>query len=267
MRNSLLQNVKQGNIRSLSRAISLVENEAPGYETFLKGLPNNDSVKIIGITGPPGAGKSTVVDLLIGRYINAGKRVAVICVDPASSFTHGALLGDRIRMREWYNHPSVFIRSLSTRGALGGLNAAIFEICDVIKAAGFDHVIIETVGVGQSEIEIASLADTTIVIQVPEGGDDIQIMKAGLMEIADVFVVNKCDRPGADVFVKNLRSMISQHNKIPVIKMTASLKEGITELEEAIAHNEQNEENISRKLSLLTDRAHQLILKNTSKNK
>lgn len=264
MWDSLLQKIRQGDIRSLSRAISLVENEADGYELLLRSLPNNDNVKITGITGPPGAGKSTIADLLVGRYVDEGKRIAVICVDPSSPFSHGALLGDRIRMREWYDHPAVYIRSLSARGTLGGLNPAIIEITDVIKAAPFDHIIIETVGVGQSEIEIAALADTTVVIQVPEGGDDIQTMKAGLMEIADVFAVNKCDRPGADLFIRNLVSMFPSHmpDKTPVIKLTATSKEGIGELEKAIAAHEFHlSKQPEKRFSLLAERASQLIIK------
>jgi LAO/AO transport system kinase len=199
----LLHNLKNGDIKSLARSISLVENEVEGYETFLQSLPVKDT-GIIGITGPPGAGKSTLTDALIRAYVNDGKRVAVICIDPSSPFNLGALLGDRIRMSDWYNHPQVFIRSLASRGSVGGLNPKIIEVADTIKSACFDLIIVETVGVGQSEIEIAGIADITIVVLVPESGDEIQTMKAGLMEVADIFVVNKADRPGADTFIKNL---------------------------------------------------------------
>ena len=199
----LLSQMQQGDIKTLARSISFIENEQPGYETLLQSLPSNHA-KIIGITGPPGAGKSTLVDSLIGLLVNSGKKVAVLCIDPSSPFNLGALLGDRIRMSDWYTHPNVFIRSLATRGSMGGLHPKIIEITDLLKAFPFDHIIVETVGVGQSEIEIAGLADVTVVVVVPEAGDEVQTMKAGLMEIADIFVVNKSDRPGADMFVKNL---------------------------------------------------------------
>ncbi|MEP7259110.1 MAG: GTP-binding protein, partial [Flavitalea sp.] len=174
--------------KELARAISLVANSAPGYQILLDKLtPGNTPV--VGITGPPGAGKSTLTDKIIGELVAQGKQLAILCIDPSSVFTHGAILGDRIRMSEWYNHPQVFIRSLATRGTMGGLPPMAEEIIRLVKSASFDYIIIETVGVGQNEIEIASLADLTIVVLVPESGDDIQIMKAGLMEIADMFVV------------------------------------------------------------------------------
>lgn len=180
-------------IKSLARNISFIENEVSGYEQILLNL-SPSSTKITGITGAPGAGKSTITDLLINEFIKDGKKVGVLCVDPSSPFNYGALLGDRLRMSDWYNHPDVFIRSLASRGNLGGLNPKIIEITDLMKSSSFDHIIIETVGVGQSEVEIAGLADTTVVVLVPEGGDEIQTMKAGVMEIADIFVVNKSDR-------------------------------------------------------------------------
>ena len=224
--------------KELARAISLVANSIPGYESILDSLtPRNTPV--VGITGPPGAGKSTLTDKIIGELVGQGKHLAILCIDPSSVFTHGAILGDRIRMSEWYNNPHVFIRSLATRGALGGLPPMAEEIIRLVKAASFDYIIIETVGVGQNEIAIASLADLTIVVLVPESGDDIQIMKAGLLEIADMFVVNKCDRPGADIFASNIRRMLHQ-SSLPaskqkkVIKTIANAKQGITELVEAI---------------------------------
>jgi LAO/AO transport system kinase len=259
----LLKQVQKGDIKALARCISLVENEYPGYEAMLQSLPASSS-KIIGITGPPGAGKSTLVDALIGLLIDAGKKVAVLCVDPSSPFNLGALLGDRIRMSSWYTNPNVFIRSLATRGSMGGLHPKIIEITDLLKAFQFDHIIVETVGVGQSEIEIAGLADVTAVVVVPEAGDEVQTMKAGLMEIADIFVVNKSDRPDADTFVKNLQQMLAptfskHYNEVPVIKTVASQKEGIKELLEIILHQLQKAHITDKTFWLLAERAFYLI--------
>ncbi len=233
-----LHQIEQGDVKALARCISLIENEVSGYEQLLQLLPPSNK-PIIGITGPPGAGKSTLTDALIGTLIDDNKKVGILCIDPSSPFNLGALLGDRIRMSDWYNNPNVFIRSLATRGSLGGLHPKIIEISDLMKAAQFDFIIIETVGVGQSEIEIAGLADVTIVVVVPEAGDEVQTMKAGLMEIADIFVVNKSDRPDADLFVRNLRLMLAPafHKKdipLPVIKTIASQKQGVKELYDAI---------------------------------
>lgn len=259
----LFYDLQSGNAKALARTISFVENKMAGYEELLKQLPSSDT-KIIGITGPPGAGKSSLVDALIAEIVGQGKKAGVLCVDPSSPFNLGALLGDRIRMSEWYNHPNVFIRSLATRGSLGGLHPMIIEIADVMKAAGFDHIIIETVGVGQSEIEIAGLADVTVVVVVPEAGDEVQTMKAGLMEIADVFVVNKADRPDADTFVKNLRLMLApafHHHKheIDIVKTIATSKQGIGELYAAIQKNLQHTEIPDKKFWLLAEKAYHLI--------
>jgi LAO/AO transport system kinase len=258
-----LNEIKAGNHKTLARCISYIENETAGYEDLLQQLPPS-STPIIGITGPPGAGKSTLTDALIELLVKEGRSVAVLCVDPSSPFNLGALLGDRIRMSDWYNDPRVFIRSLATRGSLGGLHPRIIEISDLMKAAPFDHIIIETVGVGQSEIEIAGLADTTAVVVVPEAGDEVQTMKAGLMEIADIFVVNKADRPGADLFVKNLRLMLapafSNHSTpVPVVKTVASRKEGIIELIEAIQNDLMHRKNNDKKYWLLAEKAYHLI--------
>ena len=258
-----------GDINSLARCVSLVENEVEGYEKFMQSLPVNNSNIIIGITGPPGAGKSTLTDALIEKLIEDDKKVAVLCIDPSSPFNLGALLGDRIRMSQWHNNPRVFIRSLATRGSLGGLNPKIIEITDVFKAAQYDYIIIETVGVGQSEIEIAGLADVTIVVLVPESGDEIQTMKAGLMEIADVFVVNKSDRDGANIFTNNLRQMLApafknKNDEIPIIQTIADQNKGLEELKEAIIKNKSH--NKEKKEWLFVEKIYQLIQKKRMKD-
>jgi LAO/AO transport system kinase len=260
-----LKEIISGNYKTLARAISLIENEFEGYESLLKMLPTNNT-PVLGITGPPGAGKSTLVDALIEVIVGANKKVGVICVDPSSPFNLGALLGDRIRMNEWYNNPQVYIRSLATRGSLGGLHPKIIEVAELMKVAGFDYIIIETVGVGQSEIEIAGLADITTVVLVPEAGDEIQTMKAGLMEIADLFVVNKGDRPDADLFIKNLKMILSpaingNRKEVPVLKTVASEKKGIVEYFDAIEKLLSVADKNPRKIWLLAERAYFLIQK------
>lgn len=259
----LLNGVPPKSYRSLARTISLVENKVAGYKDILLTLPPSPGCIIIGITGPPGAGKSTISDALIGEMVTAGKKVGVVCVDPSSPFNFGALLGDRIRMNKWYNNPNVFIRSLAARGSLGGLHPAIIEITDVMKAFGFDYIIVETVGVGQSEVEIAGLADTTVIVLVPEAGDEVQTMKAGLMEIGDIFVVNKADRPGADIFVRHLQQILFPSVKhavaeVPVLKTVADQHVGIDILFEKIKHHKANASD-DKRYWLLAEKAYQYI--------
>ena len=260
----LLTGIIHRSYRSLARAISLVENKAEGYIEILSQLPAVADSTVIGLTGPPGAGKSTIADALIGEMVATNKKVGVVCVDPSSPFNFGALLGDRIRMNKWYDHPNVFIRSLANRGSLGGLHPSIIEITDVMKAFGFDYIIVETVGVGQSEVEIAGLADTTVIVLVPEAGDEVQTMKAGLMEIGNIFVVNKADRPGADIFVKNLQQILypTRHlssYEVPVVKTVAAENLGIDILFEKIKAHAVINKSADKHYWLLTEKAYHLI--------
>jgi LAO/AO transport system kinase len=207
----LLGRFRAGQRAALARVISIVENQRPGFQAVLHELHAGAGVggaRLIGITGPPGAGKSTITSALIERFRARGQTVGVIAVDPTSPYTGGALLGDRIRMNDVAQDDGVFIRSMATRGALGGLAAATREVIDVVTAFGYDIVLVETVGVGQSELDIAAAADTTVVVLVPESGDSIQTMKAGLMEAADLFVVNKADRPGAPRLAREVEMML-----------------------------------------------------------
>jgi LAO/AO transport system kinase len=262
MWNNMLQKIQEADFKRLARCISLIENEVEGYEKFLMQLPASQT-PIIGITGPPGAGKSTITDAIIEQFVQQNKSVAVLCVDPSSPFNLGAVLGDRIRMSQWYSSPKVFIRSLATRGSLGGLHPKIIEITEVLKVSNFDAIIVETVGVGQSEIEIVGLADISVVTLVPEAGDEVQTMKAGLMEIADIFVVNKCDRPEADTFVRHLKAMLAPaFNKtaeVNIIKTVAMRKEGIAELFTAIQEKLSTEKQHQHKKYLLAEKLFSII--------
>ena len=205
----LLARFRAGRRVALARAISMVEDGRPGFEKILHELhPEMGRAQRIGLTGPPGAGKSTLTSRLAQAYRDRDERVGIVAVDPSSPFTGGALLGDRIRMNNISTDPGVFIRSMATRGALGGLATTSKEVADLIDAYGFERIVMETVGVGQSELEIAGTADTSVVVLVPESGDSIQAMKAGLMEIADVFVINKADRPGADRLAQEIEVML-----------------------------------------------------------
>jgi len=241
----LVERVCAGDVRALARAISLVENDSPlAAELLAACFPHSGRALRIGVTGSPGAGKSTIVDKLARHYRAKGISIGVIAVDPTSPFTGGAILGDRIRMHENLNDPGFYVRSMATRGSLGGLSRTTADAASVIEASGKDVVLIETVGVGQDEIDIVRLSDITIVVLVPGMGDDVQSLKAGIMEIADLFVVNKADREGADRVEKEVRAMqslASSHDSWvpPVVKTVASTGEGIDELTETIEQMKQ----------------------------
>ena len=238
----LVERALAGDARSVGRLITLVEDGAPQLRALMAALaPRSGAAHVVGLTGSPGVGKSTTTSALVGQFRAAGRRVGVLAVDPSSPFSGGALLGDRIRMQEHATDPDVFIRSMASRGHLGGLASATPQAVRVLESAGCDPVLVETVGVGQSEVEIAGEADTTIVLLAPGMGDGIQAAKAGILEVGDIFVVNKADRDGADQTARELRHMISLGMsgvpgawRAPVLKAIASQGQGIDELVEAI---------------------------------
>ena len=241
---SLMDSVRSGDARALARAISTVENRAPGWSDLLKALfPHTGRARVIGLTGAPGAGKSTLVDQLAKLYRQQGRTVGIIAVDPTSPYTGGAILGDRIRMQDHFADPGIYIRSMATRGSLGGLALTTADVVSVLDASGRDIILIETVGVGQDEIDIVRLAEITVVILVPGMGDDVQTIKAGIMEIADIFVINKSDRDGAERVereIRALQSLAARHDgwTPPIVKTVASEGAGVEELASAVAEYE-----------------------------
>jgi LAO/AO transport system kinase len=244
---TLIERARAGDPRSLARLVSLVENRSPELRAVMKAIaPYTGQARVIGLTGSPGVGKSTVTAALVAAYRSEGQRVGVLAVDPTSPFSGGALLGDRVRMQDHATDDGVFIRSMASRGQLGGLAWATPQALRILDAAGFGLVLIETVGVGQAELEIASLADTTLVIVAPGMGDSIQAAKAGILEIADVFVVNKSDRPGAQEVVRDLRTMLSMGEwpegrwKPPIVSTAAAASDraGLDDLLERIGQHQ-----------------------------
>jgi LAO/AO transport system kinase len=239
-----IEQLRSGDVRALARAISTVENRVPGWSELLKALfRHSGKARVLGLTGPPGAGKSTLVDQLARFYRKHNRSVGIIAVDPTSPYTGGAILGDRIRMQEHFSDPGIYIRSMATRGSLGGLARTTADVTTVLDASGRDLIMIETVGVGQDEVDIVRLADVTILILVPGMGDDVQTIKAGIMEIADIFVINKSDRDGAENVereIRSLQSLAMRHDgwTPPIVKTVASQGAGIEELAGAIADYE-----------------------------
>jgi LAO/AO transport system kinase len=250
--------LRSGDVRALARAISTVENRAPGWSELLKALfAHSGKARVLGLTGSPGAGKSTLVDQLARFYRKENRTVGIIAVDPTSPYTGGAILGDRIRMQDHFSDPGIYIRSMATRGSLGGLARTTADVTTLLDASGRDLIMIETVGVGQDEVDIVRLADITIVILVPGMGDDVQTIKAGIMEIADIFVINKSDRNGAEHVEKEIKALQSLATRRdgwtpPVIKTVASEGTGVEELAGAVASYEDylRENNLAQKRSV-----------------
>jgi LAO/AO transport system kinase len=246
--------------KTLARSISLVENDTVQGQEILQHLEPS-AIPIIGITGPPGAGKSTLLNALLQLLLSQGKKIGLVLIDPSSPFNYGALLGDRLRMSHHFNNPNLFIRSLASRGSLGGLSSKIIEVTEVMKSYAFDYIFVETVGVGQSEVEIAGLADATVVVLVPEAGDSVQAMKAGIMEIADVFVINKADRPDAELFYNNLSQQLHINNRpdTPIVKTVAVQSIGIEELFSTLQTTIANKAKSPLRLQLITDKVYRIL--------
>ena len=265
MTKELVRRLLAGERRALARAISLVENGAPeGREALALLYPHTGRAQTVGITGGSGSGKSTLTAALAAEFRRRERTVGIVAVDPTSPFTNGALLGDRIRMQELARDPEVFIRSMATRGALGGLAPTTAEVVAVLDAAGKDVVFIETVGAGQDEVEVAAAADTTVVVLTPAGGDEVQAMKAGIMEVADILVVNKADLPGPEITMAQLGAMVAMASRgrleTVVLQTVATRGDGVTELADAIEEHHRKLESSGELEGLRRERArHQLL--------
>ncbi len=265
MTDKLSQRILDGDRRALTRVLTFVENGLPEGKEALKALfPHTGRAHIVGITGPTGSGKSTLTGALAREYRRLGRTLGIVAVDPTSPFSHGAILGDRIRMQDLTSDPGVFIRSMATRGAMGGLSATTGDVVTVLDAAGNDLVIVETVGAGQDEVDIADTAHTTVVINVPGAGDDMQAIKAGILEIADILVVNKADQPGAEATFKQLHIFTDlQRNEgwdVPILKTVAHREQGIGELLEAIDRHREYLRESGRMEEMTRKRARRQLL-------
>jgi len=261
-----VERILAGDARAVARAISKVEDNVAGAASLMKSIfPHTGRGLVVGITGSPGAGKSSLVDRLAGLYRQRGERIGIVCIDPSSPFSGGAILGDRIRMQTLGLDPGVFIRSMATRGHLGGLSRATVDAVAILDAAGFDKIIVETVGVGQDEVEIVKTADVSVVVLVPGMGDDVQALKAGIMEISDVFVINKADRDGVLRTEKELEAMLSLTMRPdlwqpPIVRTVATENKGLEELAGAIASYREYQQHAAASLARRTSIARWRIL-------